>query len=245
MPVAIAVVHGPPDSRAPLAVGAGAASTVGEAWLKAVAEGFGVYRWLRQQTIAHPDRERPEPDSIESFDEHMLFYAAPSRPGSPRSWTRPPSDGRRGTVTPLEGAGPRSQIEALVERLERHGVSPYAADVTAPDVASLGLQRGARRRSRALRSRRLPARPLPRRHPPVHRRVRGRFRPGTARAPRSEPAPAPLPVSDVTDSTIRADPVAEEPPVATIRLAGVIGADCCPARTRPRTTTRPRGCIRA
>ena len=31
----------------------GSCKHVGEAWLKAVAEGFGVYRWLRQQTIAH------------------------------------------------------------------------------------------------------------------------------------------------------------------------------------------------
>ena len=139
VPVAIAVVHGPPDSRAPLAVGAGAASTVGEAWLKAVAEGFGVYRWLRQQTIAHPERERPEPDSIESFDEHMLFYACAER-AALASFLDASAE-RRPTreVMPLEGAGPRSQIEALVERLERHGVSAYAADVTAPDVASLGL----------------------------------------------------------------------------------------------------------
>lgn len=139
VPIAIAVVHGPPDSRAALAVGAGAASTVGEAWLKAVAEGFGVYRWLRQQTIAHPDRERPEPRAIESFDEHMLFYACAEQAGLASFLDASPERRPTREVTPLEGAGPRPQIEALVERLERHGVSAYAADVTAPDVASLGL----------------------------------------------------------------------------------------------------------
>jgi ribosomal protein S12 methylthiotransferase accessory factor len=139
VPVAIAVVHGPRDSRAPLAVGAGAASTVGEAWLKAVAEGFGVYRWLRQQTIAHPDRESPDRDAIESFDEHMLYYAS-SENAELASFLDASSE-RRPTrdVVRLEGASPWSQLEALVEKLARRGVSAFAVDVTSPDVGSLGL----------------------------------------------------------------------------------------------------------
>src|SRR4029079_455591 len=79
VPVSIAVVHGFPTSGASLAVGAGAAATVAEAWLKAVSEGFGVYRWLRQQTLALPAAESPDPDCVETFDEHMLFYARPEQ----------------------------------------------------------------------------------------------------------------------------------------------------------------------
>lgn len=140
VPIAIAVVHGRPDSRAPLAVGAGAASTIGEAWLKAVAEGFGVYRWLRQQTIAHPDQEHPEVDAIQSFDEHMLFYACPEN-AELASFLDASSERRSiRDVVHLEGAGPRSQIDALAERLSRRGISAFAVDVTSPDVGSLGLR---------------------------------------------------------------------------------------------------------
>jgi ribosomal protein S12 methylthiotransferase accessory factor len=46
-PIAISVLHGPPRSGAALSVGAAAAATIQEAWLKALAESFGVYRWLR------------------------------------------------------------------------------------------------------------------------------------------------------------------------------------------------------
>ena len=155
---------------------------MGEAWLKAVAEGFGVYRWLRQQTIAHPDRERPEPDSIESFDEHMLFYACAEQAGLASFLDASPERRPTREVPPLEGAGPRSQIEALVERLARRGVSAYAADVTSPDVRLAGAQRGARRRSElcaldvSQRARFLGGTRL------YARRLRGRSRPGTAPA---------------------------------------------------------------
>lgn len=139
VPIAIAVVRGRHDSRASLAVGAGAAGTIGEAWLKAVAEGFGVYRWLRQQTIARPERQRPDGDAIESFDEHMLFYACPEHAELASfldaSTERRPTD----AVPRLEGTTPRSRLESLVERLAHHGLSAYAVDVTSPDVASLGL----------------------------------------------------------------------------------------------------------
>ena len=139
VPVAIAVVHGPPGSNASLAVGAGAASTVAEAWLKAVSEGFGVYRWLRQQAIARPGTDLPDPDEIESFDEHMLFYARPER-ADLASFLDASTERRRTlTVASLEGSTPLSQIEEIVASLAGRGISTYAVDVTSPDVRALGL----------------------------------------------------------------------------------------------------------
>jgi len=139
VPVAIAVVHGFPTSGASLAVGAGAAATVAEAWLKAISEGFGVYRWLRQQTLALPAAESPDPDRVETFDEHMLFYARPEQ--AELASFLDASDERRpaAAVPPLEGSTPRAQINAVCERLVRHGVSAFAVDVTSPDVAELGV----------------------------------------------------------------------------------------------------------
>jgi len=139
VPVAIAVVHGAAGSGASLAMGAGAAATVGEAWLSAVSEGFGVYRWLRQQTLAAPGAPPPDPDLIESFNEHLLYYATSEHAelaafldGSAER--RPTS-----TIGTLEGATPRAQAEAVLRRLARHGLSAYAVDVTSPDVRSLDL----------------------------------------------------------------------------------------------------------
>jgi len=139
LPVTISVLHGPERSGAALAVGAAAAATVGDAWLKAVAESFGVYRWLRQR--AREERERPpvEPDAIESFDEHMLFYAADERTELAAFLDRSAERRPTAAVAALEGSTPRAQIEALVSRLGRHGGSAYAVDVTSPDVRELGV----------------------------------------------------------------------------------------------------------
>ena len=140
IPIAIAVVHGAPGSGASLAIGAGASATVGEAWLAAVAEGFGVYRWVRQQTLLQqPGTPPPDPDRIETFEQHLLYYAQPEH--AELAAFLDGSTERRPTrsVPALEGATPRSQIDAVLRRLARHGLSAYAVDVTSPDVRSLGL----------------------------------------------------------------------------------------------------------
>ena len=139
VPVAIAVVHGPRESRAPLAVGAAAASTIGEAWLKAVTEGFGVYRWLRQQTLARPGLEPPEADAIASFDDHMLFYSSPENADLAAFLDASSERRQTNDVAQLGGATPRAQLDAIVATLDRHGISAFAVDVTSPDVGSLGL----------------------------------------------------------------------------------------------------------
>jgi ribosomal protein S12 methylthiotransferase accessory factor len=140
VPIAIAVVHGPPGSGASLAMGAGASATVGDAWLAAVAEGFGVYRWVRQQTLAQqPGTPSPDPDRIETFEEHLLYYARPEH--AERAGFLDGSGERRPTrsVEALEGTTPRLQVDAVLRRLARHGLSAYVVDVTSPDVRSLGL----------------------------------------------------------------------------------------------------------
>ena len=139
VPIAIAVVHGPPGTRAALAVGAGAAATVAEAWLKAVSEGFGVYRWLGQQSKGVAAFQ-PEPNAIASFDEHMLFYARPEQAALAAFLDASAERTATRRVAPLEGTSPVAQIDALVARLARHGCSAYAVDVTSPDVRALGLR---------------------------------------------------------------------------------------------------------
>lgn len=139
VPLAIALVRGPAGSGAALAVGAGCAATVEDAWLKALSEGFGVYRWLRQEAAAAPDRPRLAADDVQAFDDHMRFYAHEETAHLAEFlWTsdeqRPVSD-----VASLEGTTPSAQIGAVVSRLGRAGASAYAVDVTSPDVRALGL----------------------------------------------------------------------------------------------------------
>ena len=140
IPIAVAVVHGPPGSGAALTMGAGASATIGDAWLAAVSEAFGVYRWVRQQTLAQaPGTPPPEPDRIESFEEHLLYYAQPEHAELAAFLDGSTERRQTRSVPPLEGASPRSQLEAVLRRLERHQLSAYAVDVTSPDVRSLGL----------------------------------------------------------------------------------------------------------
>jgi ribosomal protein S12 methylthiotransferase accessory factor len=140
VPVALGVLHGPPASRAALAVGAGCAARMPDAWLKALSEAFGVYRWLGLQREVEPRRPLPREEEVRTFDDHMLFYATHER--AQRAAFLDGSDLRTtlAAARPLTGITPREQIDAVLERLERHGVSAYAVDVTSPDVESLGLR---------------------------------------------------------------------------------------------------------
>lgn len=138
VPVAMAVVHGPPGERTALAMGAAAGATISVAWMKALSEAFAVRRWLTLQTLMN---EAPsEPNDVTSFDDHVLFYG--QRDAASRASFLDASDRRRQTrsVPCLEGATPRAQIAALVRRLAARGCSAYAVDVTSPDVAALGLR---------------------------------------------------------------------------------------------------------
>ena len=80
-----------------------------------------------------------DPDSIESFDPHMLFYSSEEQRGTRRVPGRLEDDARSPRSRPLEGETPGAQIDAVVGRLARRGVSAYAVDVTSPDVAELEL----------------------------------------------------------------------------------------------------------
>jgi ribosomal protein S12 methylthiotransferase accessory factor len=140
VPVAIAVVHGHPASGASLAMGAGAGATIADAWLAAVSEGFGVFRWVRQQTLdLPPGTPPPDPDRIETFEEHLLSYARPEQARLARFLDASEERTPTRSVQALEGTSPRSQVEAVLRRLARRGLSAYAVDVTSPDVRALGL----------------------------------------------------------------------------------------------------------
>ena len=227
VPVVISVLHGPPNVGAALAVGGAAAARVDEAWLKALAESFGVYRWLRQQALSAA--QCPEPDQIESFDDHMLFYASDEN-AALAAFLDGASE-RRATadVIALEGATPTAQIEAIVSRLAAHDVTRVRGRCDVARRPCARPPRGARHRTRALRARRLAPCPLSRWYAALECGLRRGTAREAARARGPEPAAPPVSVIERPEGTSR-DPADRATSAGgeyrgTVRLAGLIGAD--------------------
>jgi ribosomal protein S12 methylthiotransferase accessory factor len=139
VPTVLGVVHGPPGCLGALGVGAASAPRVGDAWRKALAEAFSVRRWVADRALEEPDRLRLPAATIETFDDHTLYYADEER--AQLASFLDSADERRETadVEPLEGENVLELIETVCGRLAEHGASAYAVDVTSPDVAAAGL----------------------------------------------------------------------------------------------------------
>jgi len=140
VPTVLGVVHGPAGSLGALGVGAASATRVELAWRKALAEAFSVHRWVRDRAREEPDRLGRPAATIQSFDDHTLYYADEGR--ASRAGFLDASRERRNTrdVAPIEGENVLEQLVAICSRLERRGTSAYAVDVTSPDVAAAGLR---------------------------------------------------------------------------------------------------------
>ncbi len=139
VPTVLGVVHGPRAALGALGVGAACAPRVEIAWRKALSEAFSVQRWVRDRALEEPDRLGRPTATIDTFDDHTLYYADEAH--AERAAFLDASAERRELrrVEPLEGEDVLAQIEAVCRRLAEHGVSAYAVDVTSPDVASAGL----------------------------------------------------------------------------------------------------------
>jgi ribosomal protein S12 methylthiotransferase accessory factor len=141
VPTVAGIVRGAPGDGAPLAVGAAAASTVGEAWQDALGEAFAVRAWAR--AMSHEGRARRFADDfsdLDGFDDHIQFYANPEHAKHAAFLDASPEEHAIGDVEPLEGKNVTDQIAALCRRLAARGVTAYAVDVTAPDIADAGLR---------------------------------------------------------------------------------------------------------
>jgi ribosomal protein S12 methylthiotransferase accessory factor len=137
LPAVLGVVRPSGARLGGLGIGAGCAGSVEEAWGKALAEAFSVYRWVGERA-AHgviPD----SPNDVRTFDDHLLFYAPPERAAETNFLDA--SDALRdvGEIAPLAGEDPGSQLDAAISLLRRRGIAAYAVDVTAPDIREAGL----------------------------------------------------------------------------------------------------------
>lgn len=141
VPTVLGLVRGAPGDGAPFAVGAAAASTVAEAWTSALAEAFAVRSWAR--AMSH-DRGRrsfaPDFSDIDGFDDHVAFYGDESNVSYAGFLDASEETRATDDVRPLAGASLQEEIGVLCARLAARGMTAYAVDVTAPDVAAAGLR---------------------------------------------------------------------------------------------------------
>ena len=140
IPVGIGIVHGAPGERAALALGAGCALRVEDAWRTSLAEAFSVLRWLRGLLHEEPTRRVVRTEDVRTLEDHMVFFGRPERAGEIAFLEASRVRRDVGDVLPVPNDTPREAVAEIVRRLARAGVSAYAADVTSPDVEELGLK---------------------------------------------------------------------------------------------------------
>jgi ribosomal protein S12 methylthiotransferase accessory factor len=139
VPAAIGIVHGAAGDRAAIGIGAGCAPNIGDAWRTSLAEAFAVHRWLRGLLADAPAPiERVE--DVRTLEDHTLFHGTPERAGG-LAFLEASCEERSTTDVPaVPGDTPGEIVAEIVRRLDEHGVSAFAVDVTSPDVEELGLK---------------------------------------------------------------------------------------------------------
>jgi ribosomal protein S12 methylthiotransferase accessory factor len=136
VPTVAGVVHA--AGLGALGVGAAAATTVQEAWRKALAEAFSVRTWGRVRVLDGAATPAARSD-VRTFADHVVLYAHPEH--ASRAAFLDASTARRAVadVPPLPASTPAAALGALVETVHAAGYAAYAVDVTSPDVREAGL----------------------------------------------------------------------------------------------------------
>jgi ribosomal protein S12 methylthiotransferase accessory factor len=140
IPTVIGVVHGAPGELGALGVGAASTPRVVDAVRKALIEAFSVREHVRDALVEHPELLPGRPEDVVTFDDHMRFYGTEERAALAAFLDG--SGIRRASldVAPLPGADAATRVRQVLRRLAARGVSAYAVDVTAPDIAASGLR---------------------------------------------------------------------------------------------------------
>ncbi len=137
IPTALAVVRAPLGFPGAVGVGAAAAPTVERATWKALAEAFATRSAGAKLELLHAGEAGS--GTVVTFEDHIRHYADHARSAATAFLDSSPVRKPSMSVPPLEGDGTAARIEALCGRVKAAGSTAYAVDVTAPDVASLGL----------------------------------------------------------------------------------------------------------
>ena len=139
LPIVVGVVLAP-GSGAALGVGAAANVRVEDAWSRALAEAFASRTACRKLRLLEPER-RYEIDGSDvlGFNDHIRFYGDDERADlASFLWTS--RETRTAADVPPLRAEADTLCDELVARARRAGSRAFAVDVTAPDIASVGLR---------------------------------------------------------------------------------------------------------
>jgi len=139
IPTVLGVCLGPAGSIAALGIGAAAGPTLADAWWRALAEAFAARTACRKLELADPGRRYADDGGdVHTFDDHIRFYASHDR-AARAAFLWSGDEKRDPRLVPDLPRDPDERLEGLVERARRAGSRVVAVDVTAPDVAALGL----------------------------------------------------------------------------------------------------------
>jgi ribosomal protein S12 methylthiotransferase accessory factor len=140
VPSVLAVVRAPHGQSAAVGVGAGTAATVEDAWWKALSEAFACRAAAaRLARIGRGGHLAADASNVSSFLDHILFYADDDRAERTRFLDSSPERVGVHDIPPLPGSL-AERIETVLSRIAAAGSSAYAVEVTAPDIASLGVR---------------------------------------------------------------------------------------------------------
>jgi ribosomal protein S12 methylthiotransferase accessory factor len=138
VPSVLAVVRS--RAGAAVGVGAGTATTIERAWWKALSEAFACRSAATRLSLLGKGRDlRDDGADVIGFDDHIVFYADEHRAGRTAFLDASAERVDARAIPPL-AREPSELVEQLCDRIEAAGSSAYAVDVTAPDVAELGVR---------------------------------------------------------------------------------------------------------
>jgi ribosomal protein S12 methylthiotransferase accessory factor len=137
VPVVLGVVRGRPGA---LVVGAAAATSVEDAWRKAVTEAFAVRKAAREVVIRQPLNPFVAGfDDVCEFADHVRVYAYAANAFRADFLDAAPELHAVSAVASVEGETAAGRVETIVSGLAASGIDAFAVDVTSPDVREAGL----------------------------------------------------------------------------------------------------------
>ena len=140
VPSVLAVVRAPASEPAVLGVGAGTATTIERAWWKALSEAFACRAAACRLALLGRGADLADDGSgVSTFDDHIVFYADERRAARTAFVDASPERRDVREVMPLPGDAAEVAAD-LYDRIAEAGSSAYAVELTAPDVAQLGVR---------------------------------------------------------------------------------------------------------
>ncbi len=137
IPTVLGVVRAPRGCPGAVGVGAAAAPAIESARWKALAEAFAARTAGAKLSLLDPGAGARR--GLRSFEDHIRHYARHEAAEATGFLDGSALRTEAGSVRRLEGNTAADRISALCRRIEAAGATAYAIDVTAPDVAELGL----------------------------------------------------------------------------------------------------------